>query len=87
MYVQIGPSNYWDETHTYGNSDFGLFSISANATVPLAFIPARFGHWHGDIGVTYDYLINNSLLHAGELASGNNNHNVIIGSLGFGLNF
>ena len=87
MYIQVGPASYWDANYTFGHNDFGLFSISANATVPLAFIPARFGHWHGDLGVTYDYLINNSLLHAGELASGNNNHNVIIGSIGFGLNF
>jgi hypothetical protein len=87
MYVQIGPNSYWDATHSFGHSDFGLFSVSANASVPLAFIPARFGHWHGDLGVTYDYLINNALLHAGGLASGNTNHNVIIGSIGFGLNF
>jgi len=69
MYVQIGPPGYWDAHGTFDNSSFGLFSISANVSVPLSFIPARYGHWHADAGVTYDYLINNALLHAGTIAS------------------
>jgi hypothetical protein len=87
IYTQIGPSTYWDRSHSFSNSVFGLVSASANLSVPLAFVPARYGHWHADLGVTYDYLINNALLHAGTLASGNTNHNVIIGSLGVGVNF
>lgn len=87
LYTQIGPASYWDATGAFSHSDFGLVSASLNLSMPLAFIPARYGHWHADLGVTYDYLINNGLLHAGELASGNNNHNVIIGSLGFGVSF
>ncbi|HWE00921.1 MAG TPA: hypothetical protein VG326_00825 [Tepidisphaeraceae bacterium] len=87
MYFSIGDAGYWDATRTYTSSIFGLASISVNLSVPLSFIPTRYGHWHADAGVTYDYLINDSLLHAGELASGNNNHNVVIGSLGFGVNF
>lgn len=87
IYTQIGPSSYWDAHHTFSNSILGLVSGSVNVSVPLSFIPARYGHWHADAGVTYDYLINNALLHAGELASGNTNHNVVIGSIGFGVNF
>jgi hypothetical protein len=87
MYVQVGPDSYWDASGTFSNQNIGLFSVSANATMPLTFIPVRYGHWHADLGVTYDYLINNALLHAGTIASGNTNHNVIIGSLGFGVNF
>jgi hypothetical protein len=87
IYTQIGPSTYWDARHTYGHSIIGLVSASINLSVPLSFIPARYGHWHADLGFTYDYLVNNALLHAGELASGNNNHNVIVGSLGVGVNF
>jgi hypothetical protein len=87
IYTQIGANSYWDAHHSFGHSDFGLISASANLSVPLSFIPARYGHWHGDLGVTYDYLINNALLHAGTLASGNTNHNVIVGSLGLGVNF
>ena len=87
MYVSLGPSNYWDRTGTFSHSDIGLFSASANFSVPMSFVPARYGHWHADLGVTYDYLINNALLHAGTIASGNTNHNVLIGSLGIGVNF
>lgn len=87
MYVQIGPSTYWDAHSTFSHSDLGLFSVSANLSVPLSFIPVRYGHWHADLGVTYDYLINNALLHAGTIASGNTDHNVVIGSVGVGVNF
>jgi hypothetical protein len=86
-YFSVGPSTYWDATHTYTNSIFGLVSCSLDAQVPLAFIPAKYGYWHADAGFTYDYLINNSLLHAGELASGNTDHNCFLGSVGFGVNF
>jgi hypothetical protein len=86
-YVSVGPSTYWDATHTYTNSIFGVFSSSLDAQVPLPFIPARYGFWHADAGITYDYLINESLLHAGEILSGNTDHNCLLGSVGFGVNF
>jgi len=87
VYIQIGPPNYWDEAGTYSNSSFGVMSASVNATMPLSFIPVRYGHWHADLGFTYDYLSNAALLQAGTIASGNTNRNVVIGSLGFGVNF
>lgn len=86
-YVSIGPSKYWDANHTYGDKDFGLFSISANVSVPLAFIPTKYGFWHADAGVTYDYLINDALLQAGKIVSGNTDRNCVLGSVGFGVNF
>ena len=52
-----------------------------------AFIPARYGFWHADAGLQYFYLINDALLRAGTLASGNDNHNVLNASVGFGVNF
>jgi hypothetical protein len=87
IYTQIGPSTYWDATHAFKSSAFGLVSASINASMPLTFIPAKYGHWHADLGVTYDYLIDDALLAAGGLASGNTNRNVVIGSLGFGVAF
>jgi len=86
-YFSVGPSTYWDATHTYGNSIFGVASTSIDMQVPLAFIPAKYGFWHADAGFTYDYLINNSLLHAGEILCGNTDHNCFLGSVGFGVNF
>lgn len=87
IYTQVGPNNYWDANGTYTNNIFGLVSVSANVSVPLGFIPVRYGHWHADAGVTYDHLLNSALLHAGTLASGNTNRNVVVGSVGFGVNF
>jgi hypothetical protein len=35
MYVQIGPSTYWDASKNITHSDFGVASIGANVSVPL----------------------------------------------------
>ncbi|QOV89535.1 hypothetical protein [Humisphaera borealis] len=84
-YFSVGPEGYWDATASNGN--FGVFSTSVNATIPLNFIPARMGHWHATAGLTYFYLMNQSLLEAGTILSGNDNRNVFVGSLGIGMNF
>jgi hypothetical protein len=86
-YISVGPSTYWDAHNTITNSIFGVFSASADVQVPLPFIPAKYGFWHADAGVTYDYLINDSLLAAGTILSGNTDHNCLLGSVGFGVNF
>jgi hypothetical protein len=85
-YFSVGPRTYWALPGRPGG-DFGLFSTAFDATVPLAFVPTKYGFWHGDVGITYDYLINTSLLHAGEILSGNTNRNVLIGSVSVGVNF
>jgi len=85
-YFSVGPRTYWADNGLPGGN-FGLISCSLNASVPLSFIPVKYGHWHADVGVTYDYLINQSLRDAGTLASGNTDHNVIVGSVGFGFGF
>jgi hypothetical protein len=85
VYTSVGPEGYWDKTKSSGN--WGLFSAAVNASVPLSFIPTRYGYWHLDAGVTYYYLINDSLLQAGNILSGNDNRNVVQGSLGVGVNF
>lgn len=84
-YTSVGPADYWDATESSGN--WGLVSVGVNASVPLSFIPARYGFWHADAGVTYYYLINDSLLQAGNILTGNDNRNVVQGSLGVGVNF
>ena len=86
-YFSVGPRNYWDEHGAITNSHLGVFSASADVSMPLSFIPTKYGFWHADAGVTYDYLINDALLAAGGILSGNDNHNVLIASLGFGVNF
>lgn len=84
-YFSVGPKNYWDSTET--SSHFGVFSTAINVTVPLSFIPIRYGAWHADAGLQYFYLLNSSLLAAGGLASGNDNRNVLNASVGLGFNF
>ena len=84
-YFSVGPENYWGTADPDGH--FGVFSTAANATIPLNFIPVRLGHWHATAGVSYFYLINDNLLAAGNILSGNNDRNVFVGSLSIGVNF
>ena len=84
-YTSVGPADYWDTTESSGN--WGLVSVGVNVSVPLTFIPTRYGFWHADAGVTYYYLINDALLQAGNILTGNDNRNVVQGSLGVGVNF
>jgi hypothetical protein len=55
--------------------------------MPMPWISSQYGHWHMDAGITYDYLINDALLAAGGILSGNDNRNVFIASVGVGVNF
>jgi hypothetical protein len=86
-YISFGPKEFWDATGAFGGNNFGLFSISANASMPMPWISSQYGHWHMDAGITYDYLINDALLAAGGILSGNDNRNVFIASVGVGVNF
>ncbi len=84
-YFSYGPSRFWKAGATGGS--FGVTSTAINLSVPLNFIPPRYGFWHADAGVQYFYLLNGTLLDAGTLASGNTSRNVINASVGFGVNF
>ena len=92
-YISVGPRSYWGRGGTIGglsaapDGNVGVFQIGPNITVPLAFIPARYGFWHADAGVQYFYLVNRALFHAGTFLTGNNDRNVVVGSIGIGVNF
>jgi hypothetical protein len=92
-YFSCGPKDYWGRggyiagLSANSASNFGVATIAVNLDVPLSFIPAKYGHWHGDVGVSYDYLINGALLDAGTLLTGNTNRSLVEGSVGFGVNF
>ena len=82
-YDSVGPRSYWGSAP----ENFGVAYTALNLSIPLPFIPARYGHWHGDIGVSYDYLINGALLDAGTILTGNTNRSLVEGTIGFGVNF
>ncbi|MDB5173315.1 MAG: hypothetical protein JWM97_2722 [Phycisphaerales bacterium] len=92
-YFSVGPKDYWGRGGTglgvdaSSDGNFGVASIAINGSVPLSFIPSRYGHWHGDLGLKYEYLINSTLLRAGTALTGNTERSVFIGSAGFGVNF
>lgn len=88
-YFTIGDSQFWDVTGAVsGNNVFGLFSTAVQATIPLtSIIPARYGYWHVDIGCQYYNLLNGALQEAGQILSGNPEHNLFRGYLTLGFNF
>ena len=89
VYFSVGPAGYWGAGISGGapHGNFGVFSASVNGSVPLSFIPAKYGFWHADAGVSYYYLANDNLLEAGTIVSGNTDRNFVQGSVGIGVNF
>ncbi len=94
-YISVGPESYWGRGGTgFGGTvsaepdgNLGVFSTAVNASIPLGFIPARFGHWHAEAGVQYYYIINDALKRAGEALSGNTQRSLFRGTIGIGVNF
>jgi hypothetical protein len=89
-YFSVGPEEYWGDPDEGGgdpDGNFGVFCTSINVGVPLSFIPTRYGYWHADAGLSYFYLINDTLQQAGEIVSGNDDSNVFVASVGIGVNF
>ncbi len=70
------------DSHFYPGDAYGYFSASANASVPLPFLPKSFGAWTANVGFTYYNL--------GEATAGinaNHDHNAYVWQIGFGTNF
>lgn len=92
-YFSTGPRSFWGRGGYVGglsassSENFGVARTALGLSVPASFIPARYGHWHIDAGVSYDYLISGALLNAGTLLTGNTNRSLVEGSVGFGVNF
>jgi hypothetical protein len=70
------------DNHFYPGDRYGYFSATANASVPLAFIPKSFGPWTVNAGLTYYNL-------GGATAAINahGDHTAYVGQLGIGLTF
>ena len=81
-YFSFGPSEYWG-----GDNNFGVLSTAVNASMPLKFIPAKYGNWTVNAGVQYYNFLNGTLLDAGTLLSGNTERNFFRGYVGIGFSF
>jgi hypothetical protein len=91
-YISLGPPDYWSvgsspRKGTWGNGNVGVFSVAVEASMPLSFIPGRYGNWFLDGSVHYFDIISNGLLFGGELASGNTRRDLIMGELGVTVKF
>ena len=89
-YIQVGPKNFWGRgvnAETKPDGNVGVFSVALNGSVPLPFIPVKYGFWHADAGVQLFWLVNDALLRAGGLASGNTSRLPVNASVGIGVNF
>ena len=61
---------YQKQDGSGGGSGLGLISTLFKATVPLEFIPKKYGVWSVYAGVGYDYLNNPGLLDGNQLLTG-----------------
>ncbi len=86
-WITVGPSDFWG-----GTDNWGVFSTGLTATVPLAFVPAKFGHWNAHAGLQYYNMLNSQLLLAQHLAgtspaNGDGHRNELLYIVGFGFGF
>jgi hypothetical protein len=81
-YVTVGPRNFWG-----GDSNLGVFATSAFITMPVPFIPERFGRWHWDVGVSYFNLLNGKLVDAARTLGCGPDRNRVLGNVGLGFDF
>ena len=94
-WVTVGPSEYWaDSSKNFGqlgspssDGNFGVFSIGPTLTVPLAFIPAKFGAWHASVGVQYYHELNDNLVLASNLTATSGQKDIVVGSASIGFGF
>jgi|GEM_PF-2198533 len=92
MYVSVGPKDYWSVDGaptggTWGGGNVGLFNAGVDVGIPLSFIPTKYGFWHADASVTYFDLVNNALLDAGTIVSGNTRRDIFVGAFQIGVSF
>ena len=81
-YVTVGPENFWG-----GTNNVGVFTTSLAVSVPLSFIPSRFGRWHVDSAVQYFNLINSKLQEAAASLNCGSERDRVVGEMGFGFDF
>jgi len=81
-YLTVGPSNFWG-----GTRDVGIFTTSLGASVPMSFIPERFGRWHLDASVAYFNLLNGKLVDAANTLGNGRDRNRVVGEIGMGFEF
>lgn len=85
-FITVGPENFWGGSDN-GDGNFGVFSTGVNVSIPLAFVPGRFGKWHVGAGVSYYYLINDNLVTAAEIVGTGDDRSRFVGSVEIGLSF
>jgi hypothetical protein len=81
-YLTVGPKNFWG-----GDENVGIFTTSLAASVPMTFIPSRFGHWHCDASVSYFDLLNGKLVDAASDLGNGRDRDRTVGEFGVGVDF
>jgi hypothetical protein len=74
-YVTVGPSSFWQRSTgiaAFGTSSGGVgtFTTGLNATVPLSWMPAPYGHWYVKAGFQWYDVINSALQASNALSVG-----------------
>ena len=70
------------DSHFYPGGAYGYFSVSANGSVPLAFLPKSIGSWTANAGITYY-----NLGEATATVNANRDHNAYVWQIGIRRTF
>lgn len=81
-YITVGPKDFWG-----GDSNVGILTTALAGTVPLHFIPEKFGRWHMDTSIAYFNLLNGKLVDASAALGNPRDRNWAVGELGIGMDF
>jgi len=91
-HISVGPQDYWSYNGapsggTWGDGNVGVFTTAFDASVPLNFIPTKYGYWHVDAAINYFDLIDNALVASSTILTGNTRRDLLMGTITLGVNF
>lgn len=93
-WITVGPKEYWsgstsDSFFPTDGSNFGVVTTGLCLKTPAGFVPPQFGSWYVYGGLQYYHLINDSLVDANSLTTGDagGHRDVWNAYAGFGFGF
>lgn len=82
----MGPKDFWDATGQT-NNNFGVLSSGVQLSVPLSFIPIKFGAWNAFAGFQYYNELNDNLMKASTILGTGGHRNIYVGTAGVNVFF
>ncbi len=85
-WVTVGPKDFWDASGQT-NNNFGVLSSGVQLSVPLSFVPIKFGAWNAFAGFQYYNELNDNLMKASTILGTGGHRNIYVGTAGINVFF